>query len=123
MATLALEAELYKRIEQVAQASNQSINDTLAEAVRQYLWELDRRKISEETAIYRRQHTELKNKYLGQFIAMRNGQVVDNDSDFTSLRKRVVQRFGSTPVMITRVEESDDPMLMRRGFRAENTTA
>ena len=52
-------------------------------------WELDRWKISEESQIYQRRHAELKAQYLGQYIAMHDGQVVDHDNDFVALRERV----------------------------------
>ncbi len=119
MATIRVEPELYSRIEQAAQEQNTSAEVLLGEAVRQYLWELDRRKISEESAIYRRRHPELKARYLGQFIAMRNGEVVDHDITFDTLMRRVRQRFHSLPVMITQVAETSEQTLVRRGFRRE----
>ena len=82
-------------------------------------WELDRRKISEESQIYQQRHTELKAQYLGQYIAMCDGQVVDHDMDVTILRQRVRQRFGRKPVMITLVEEGAERPLVRHGFRLE----
>ena len=89
------------------------------QALRRYLWELDRRKIAEESKIYRRQHADLKGRYLGQHIAMHKGQVIDHDPDFQALRQRVRQRFGRAAVMITLVEEVAEPELIRRGFRGE----
>lgn len=121
MSTIVLESELYRRIEQVAQEDKRSVGDTLADAVRQYLWELDRRKISEESAVYRQRFPELKGQYLGQYVAMRDGQVIDHDVDFPPLRQRIFQRFGNAPVMIARVENGDDLSLIRRGFRVEKT--
>ncbi len=87
--------------------------------VKQIDWELDRHKISEESKIYRQQHAELKDQYLGQYIAMHNGQVVDHDTNFQTLRRRIRQRFGHTPVMITLVEEAAEQILVRHGFRME----
>jgi hypothetical protein len=100
-----------------------TINEILAKVVRQYLWELDRRKISEESKIYRQRYAELKAQYLGQYIAMHNGQVVDHDADFLALRQRVHQRFGRTPVMITLVEDVAERTLVRHGFRLEKTSS
>jgi hypothetical protein len=81
--------------------------------------QLDRRKISEESQTYLQRHTELKAQYLGQYIAMNDGQVVDHDMDVTILRQRVRQRFGRKPVMITLVEEVAERPLVRYGFRLE----
>ena len=119
MPTLAVEPELYKRVQRAALERKSSIDELLADAVRMYLWELDRRKISEESKVYRQRHAELKSKYLGQYIAMRDGQVVDHDADFLALRQRVRQRFEQLPVMITLVEDTPEPLLVRRGFGSE----
>ena len=85
------------------------------------LWESDQRKVSNESRVYRQQHMALKGKYLGEYIVMHDGQVVDHDSDFRVLHRRVRQRFGRTPVMITLVEDTADQTLARRGFRLETT--
>jgi hypothetical protein len=119
MPTVAVEPELYKRVEKAAQEHQVNVDGILAEAVRRYLWELDRRKVSEESARYHQQHAELVAQYLGQYIALRNGQVVDHDLEFRPLRQRVRQRFADTPVMITLVEPVAETALTRHGFRME----
>ena len=77
---------------------------------------LDRRKISEESQAYQQHHAEMKAQYMGQYIALHNGQVVDHDMDVAVLRQRVRQRFGRKPVMITLVEEEAERPLVRHGF-------
>jgi hypothetical protein len=119
MPTVVMEPQLYSRIEKAAQEHKADVEGILAEAVRQYLWELDRRKISEESQIYRQRHAELKTLYLGQYIAMRDGQVMDHDADFQALRQRIRQQFEDAPVMITRVEDEAERPLVRHGFRME----
>ena len=123
MPVVAVDPELYKRVEETAQDRQESIDEILAEALRLYLWEQERRKISEESQIYRQLHVQLKDQYLGQYIAMRNGKVIDADPDFDAPRKRIRQRFGRKPVMMTRVEEVPEPLLTRRGFRMETGAA
>ncbi len=119
MPTIAVETELFDRIEQAAKEYKANVNEMLDKAIRQYLWDLDRRKISEESKIYQQQHTELKEQYLGQYIAMHEGQIVDFDPNFPTLRQRVRQQFGHTPVMITLVDETAEKYMIRHGFRAE----
>lgn len=120
MPTVAVESELYSRIEKTAQEREANINEIFNQAIRRYLWELDRRKISEESRIYRQRHAELKEEYLGQYVAMHDGRVVDHDADFQVLRQRVRQRFEHIPVMITLVEKTAEQSLIRHGFRMEN---
>ncbi len=123
MHEIMLEPELYKRIEKAALEQETSTNNIFSEAVRQYLWELNRRKVSEETRIYRQKHEQLKATYLGQYIAMFQGEVVDQDEDFQELHQRVRQQFGQQPVMITLVEETAYPIITRHGFRMGMNTA
>lgn len=115
MPTVAIESDLYKRVEQAAEEHRSSVGDIFARAVCLYLWELERRKVSKESKIYRQRHAELKTKYLGQYIAMRAGQVVDHDRDFQTLRRRIHQRFGRAPVMITLVKDIAERPLTRHG--------
>jgi hypothetical protein len=119
MPTVAVESGLYQRVEQVASVQKASPDDVFAEAVRRYLWQLDRRKISEESQAYRQRHAELRLLYLGQFIAMRDGQVVDHDADFAALRERTWQRYGEAPVMIRLVETEVDRPVTRHGFQVK----
>ncbi len=116
---LVIEPQLYSRIEQAADEHKIGIDRILTEALRRYLWELDRQKISKESQAYQQRHAELKAQYLGQYIAMHDGQVVDHDSDVTVLRQRVRRSFGRTPVMVTLVEEVAEQTFVRHGFRME----
>jgi hypothetical protein len=121
MLSIAIEPELYRRVEKAALEQQSSIDQILNKAIHHYLWELDRRKISEESKLYRQQHAELKTRYLGQYIAMHNGQIVDYDPDFTTLRQRVRQRFQDTPIMLTLVEDVAEQVWVRHGFRLESS--
>lgn len=121
MPAITMEPELYRSIEKLAEAEQVSIDTCLIEAVKHYSWELKRRKISQESKIYQTRHRELKEKYLGQYIAMRDGQVVDNDVEFEDLLKRIREQYGDAPVLMTRVEDEALPTLTRRGFVLERT--
>ena len=123
MPTVMFEPKLYSRVERAARERQQTVDDTLAEAVRQYLWELDRQTITQESARYYEQWAELKARYLGKFIAMQNGAVLDHDSDFAVLRQRIRQKFGDAPIMITLVTDEPGQILTRRGFRLAGDAA
>lgn len=120
MPVVPVEPTLYRRVEEAAQEQKTSVDEILAEAVRLYLWEQERQKIEQESAAYRRQHAQIKTQYLGQYIAVHEGQVVDHDRDFAALRRRTRQQYGHTPVMITHVDELPERPLTRRGFQREN---
>lgn len=119
MTNISIAPELYKQVEELAEKRNQSADDIVADALRGYLWRSQRVKIAAEMRVFRARHAELKTQYLGQYIAMHEGQIVDHDSEFGVLHKRIRARFGRTPVMITQVGEEPVKVLVRRGFRME----
>ena len=120
MPTMMIEPELYRRVTQTATAQEMTPEAILEDALQHYFWDLDRQKIRVEAKHYRQQHADLKAKFLGQYVALHQGQVVDHDDEFRPLYERVRQTFGPAAVMITKVEETADPVLMRRGFRLES---
>lgn len=116
MPTLTIESKLYEELEKAAQAEGEAVQEITTEALRHYLWRQSFRKISREFQVYKQRHPELKDKYLGRYIAMHNGEVVDDDVDFQALYRRIRKRYGSTPVLIIRVEESPEVTLTKHGF-------
>ena len=119
MPTLTLSPNLYKRAEEIAQREHTSLPEIFETALNRYLWELDRRKISEESATYRLLHDDIKKQYLGQYIAMLNGEIVDHDPDFQALRQGVRERFGDRPILLTMVEKEMQPTIVRHGFQTD----
>lgn len=119
MPTITIESDQYRQLETLAQEQKTEPDHVVREALRRYFWEQSRLKISQESAIYRQRHPELKQRYLGQYIAMHQGQVVDHDSDFQTLYQRVRGRFGKTAVMLTQVQEESETTLVRHGFQFE----
>lgn len=119
MPTMTIEPALYQRMMQTASTQDVTPEDVLQEALRHYFWDLDRGKIRDEARQYRQKHAQLKEAFLGQFIAIHEGQVVDHDAEFAPLYKRVREKFAPLPVMITQVKDSADEMITRRGFRME----
>jgi hypothetical protein len=51
-------------------------------------------------------HPVLKQNYAGQHVAIHEGQLVDHDEDAMALVQRVSERFGRTPILITRVDDN-----------------
>lgn len=71
-------------------------------------WDRQAEQIDREQRVYERRHRELLPQYRGRYIAMLNGQVIDDDTDRLALRRRVRKQHGQTPVFFTLVE--DDPV-------------
>jgi hypothetical protein len=71
-------------------------------------WESQIQQISVEQRAYEHQHLELLERYRGRYIAMRQGQVIDNDADKIALSRRIRKEYGNESVLIKLVQS--DPM-------------
>jgi hypothetical protein len=49
----------------------------------------------------------LLEQYRGQFVASRDGQIVDSDEDFVNLTYRFFQNAGDVPVYMTKIGEDE----------------
>jgi len=101
-----LDSELVEALKQTTEQQGTNVEAVMERLARQYVREARRQKIHAEFEKYRALYSELKAKYLGQHIALHDGQVVDHDADPTALVQRVRQRFGRLPILFTQVEEA-----------------
>ena len=62
-------------------------------------------------------HEELKQSYLGQFVAMRLGKVIDTDPNEQRLLVRVRERFPEDAILFRKVQETLPPVLVFRSPR------
>ena len=92
----------------IAEQEDKEIEDLVSEALRQYLWEAKERKIDREMEAYRAMHAELKQRFLGECVAIHNGELVDHDADRRALSRRVRQKYENVAVLITPVEEEPE---------------
>lgn len=119
MATITLQPSLIEQLQQVASEQAVMPEELLETAVRTYLRQLEREKIKGEAEAFRFMHAELVEKFLGQYVAVHHGKVVDHDHDFQTLHSRIRQRFGRQPVLLRRVEVEAERTLVFRSPRFE----
>ena len=73
--------------------------------------------IDREQQAYEAQHSQILEKYAGQYIAMRHGKVVDHDEDSVALWHRVHKNHGKEPVLITPVLDKPRQVITVRSPR------
>ncbi|MDM8520580.1 hypothetical protein QUF64_11065 [Anaerolineales bacterium HSG6] len=100
MSTITLSSETMQELTFVAQTQATSADDLAEKAVQQFLRQLEREKIKREVKTFQQRHDELVKLYLGQYIAMHVGKMVDHDQDFQAITSEfgnglVVRRFLS----------------------------
>ena len=105
MSDLVLRPDLLETLERDAERESKSVNELVNEAVAHYLRERQRAKLSQEIAAYKALHQELKQKYLGQWVAVHEQKLVDHDPDGGALYQRVRAKYGRAAVLIRQVTE------------------
>lgn len=76
-------------------AVDEDVEDLAAEVAER--WE----KIRREARAWRALPDETRRQYGIDFVAVHNGEVLDQDSDRTALQQRIARRFGDVPILIT----------------------
>lgn len=108
---------LVSRLVQLASENEQTVDRVLEAVMQDYLDRLEKECIHRETEHFWNTYNDLAAKYMGEFIAMVKGQVVDHDVDLTALEIRVRQQYGSLPVLIAPVKPEPRRDLVWRGGR------
>ena len=119
MSTITLQPQLMEQLKQIASEQTTEPEELVETAIRIYLRQLEREKIKAEAEAFRSMHAELAEKYVGQYVAIHNGKMVDHDEDFQSLHSRIRQRFGRQPVLLRRIETEPERVLVFRSPRLE----
>jgi len=119
MSTITLQPRLIEQLEQVAAHRSVEAEELVETAVRAYLRKMEREKIKAEAEAFHSMHAKLAEKYLGQYVAIHGGKVVDNDEDFQMLHSRVRQRFGRQPVLLRQVKSEPERVLTFRSPQFE----
>lgn len=109
MTAIALkEPNLVQEVQQITQQDSEAAQAFVAEAVRRYLATYRQQRIVAETEAWYALSREEREQYAGQFVAVYQGHVVDTDPDRLTLYRRVHERFGRQPILIT--EGGDYPI-------------
>lgn len=119
MIDIAIPSQLAEQLEWIAKERSVGTDAILEEAVQAYLRQIEREKIQKEAGSFRKMHDDLRERYLGQYVAVHNGEVVDHDGDFRALHERIRERFGRQPILLRRVESKPEREMTFRSPRFE----
>jgi predicted transcriptional regulator len=109
-----LRPDLSERLQKNAYQSQKSVSELVNEAVEQYLHTQQRQIIDREIEAYIQLHPTLWRTIPNHWVAIHNGEVVDQDSDRISLNGRVRAKYGQTPVLIRQVQKDVNPEILVR---------
>lgn len=124
--TVSIPQKLYRRVRDLARARNQPVDDVLADVLEQALpADKSYPNSNEDDAVERemrafiQMHPMLKEKYLGQYVAILNGQLIDVDEDYGALYERIDTKYPDQFVWMAKVEDEPMPTLVFRSPRLE----
>jgi predicted transcriptional regulator len=116
---IALPSELVDSLEQIARERGQSVQQVVEEVVREYLREERHSFLLAEMERFRTQHAELRASHPDQYVAMRDGLILDSDADGGALYARVSRQHGEQPILIVKVTETPEQEFTVRNPRLE----
>jgi hypothetical protein len=97
MHTIHLDPELAATIEALQADSTENVEEAVRvaanEAVRTALYQLIERMLEAEQTSFAARHAELVAKYLGKYVAIYHGDVIESDTDERALYTRVFRLF------------------------------
>lgn len=123
--TIAIPDEMYHRVERIARLREQEIADVLLDSI--VLAEGERAAededsiVAKEEAAFKRLHPMLREKYLGQYVAIYQGKMIDHDPDQVALFLRTKKRHPDEFIWIAPVsEEPEETYVLRSPRFVEN---
>ena len=113
MTAIELPRRLIHPLQQLATEQGSSIEAVVEDALTGYLREQRHKRLLQEMERFRAQHDQLKQQYLGHFLGMYNGRVLDHDPDGGILYNRLRQKYGDMPILIVEVTPSPEQEFVR----------
>ena len=103
MVTVALQPNVADQLQSEAEQRQTSLEALVNDWLETQLWRQRHDKIHQEAERFRAKHAELAAQYAGQYIAMRDGIVLDHDADLTALHSRIRAQYQDAPILIAPV--------------------
>lgn len=117
MSAIDVRYDLIKPLQHLAAERGESVNTIVEHLIADYLREQRHRYLMDEMERFRSRHAELWPQYEGQFIAMRDGDVLDSDADGGKLYARLREQYGDLPVLIVQVTDEPEQLFTRLSHR------
>ncbi len=115
--TITLSNKIYQQIAKQAKQSRKNISDFVEDVVTDtFSSKINpqnpaREKMLQEIDAYKNMHASLVKTYLGKFVAIHEGQLVDYDSDKNALFFRMKKKYPNQIVLQRQVQASSVPVL------------
>lgn len=115
--------ELIRSVEKLALEQGTNAEALVNEWIERQLALAREQRIREESVRFRAQHSALQATYAGQYVAMRDGEMLDHDAEVQALYLRIRERFGDEPILIAPVLDSPMTTYQMRSPRVAGPAA
>ena len=119
MDAILVKPKLQPTLERLAEQEARDVNELVNEIIEQYLEDQHSYLLDLEIEAYHQMHPELKEKFLGEWVAIHNRELVDHDAEAADLHRRIRARFGRETVLIRQVEKTPERVIWLRSPRIE----
>lgn len=115
---------IYKHAQELSKQDNRSVEDVLSDILREshtssLVQHPHDEAIQEEEAFFASHFEMLIEKYEGEFVAVKNGAVIDHDHVKLNLLRRIETNYQGQPVLIKLVSNSQLEDLFSSSIRWE----
>ena len=104
--TVDLRPDLNRSLVESARLEKKTVGDLINDAVEYFLEWRWREALDRELSAYAAIHSELWRTQRGQWVAVYEGRLVDQDTDEATLSRACVPQLGEVPVLICQVGPS-----------------
>lgn len=111
MHAIQLEPILAEQISYFIGNDENELKAAVDKAMRSYIGKLRQAKIEKELTAFKQQHDALRTQYEGDYVAIHEGEVIEHDSDLRTLHLRVIERFGTIPVLLKKVDSTTERVM------------
>ncbi len=119
MADVHIDSLLLEKLKQTAQGRSMSVNEFLEKAMQSYLRQLEEEELNRNIEAYGKLYPGLVKEYFGQYVAVHAGKLVDHDTEFPVMHRRIRQQYGRQPVLLRRVTQDNETVWTFRSPRFE----
>lgn len=113
--------ETYRHASQLAHEQNSAVEQLIRDAIEHQFapFPINTRRddMQREESHYRRLHAELVKQYLGLYVAIYQGQVVDHDQELAAIADRLRQTHPDETVFVRKVELQPERLIRARSPR------
>lgn len=122
--TLTIPEAIYEQATSIADSTQQPVDKVFEDALEQVFspFPLHEKhsQMAQEVEAYKAMHSRLIETYLGKYVAVFNGKVIDHDKDVVALSLRINEKLPDEVVLIRRVELASERILNMRSPRFLN---